>query len=998
MEAWSRFLAHGLKTRLEPSQFGKYAALLNQREPLSAGQIADILIRPSNGTVALDPQIPRYIHALLLLDQIDLSSILRALLRYSSLRPIDTSSQTESGKRDTVRWNKSFAHEEAIMYGSTKVISSGARPNTEPEALRLITSLVEWMKVLSVPGVADHLLQSQGFENDGQNPETIAVRIAFGTLLVASSENSKILAALSKRGMKASHKAFSQSLADFVPFLHNASPMLAERLDAFRTQTLVPLQPIDKKAQAASDELDEIIDSTIPLGPDSIPVVDLPALHSRAGLYVYLQSLLVGRPLFDDGAILNYLHNRYQGDIQATCTDLILSSFDVLANAIFRNESTQTTILLRSFLINKVPLILTVLSQSLFPPITAEFCITEALSHVDTNTFPTFSSMFEETASGNMFSDSVRQDFCFACCLHDLIPEASIERLLGEIPMQTLPAGGRYVKEALVQQCLSDPERIEGLVEELEHMDGNVGAASQALTEMIGQFCRSKETMSLKALCSHLARKPSSMDIMLLFEKPATILRPICKLLDGWRYDEDQGEYQPVYEEFGCILLSVFAFVYRYNLSIVDLGLHATDSFVARLLIKGCICRPLNDLSEQEKSQLDGWIRGLFNAEGGGLGDETMSACPPQDFYLLVPTLFYQIVLACSTGHLHDEGLRGGLEYLVDTFLLPSLVGALIWLSHHLWESHGDSNAVVQILQILIKPGSISNEASLMLASVLNIVSKPLEHSLSWLQRSEPNRQDIEPLSKALKSHLGFSRTAGSDHAELESWTSFHGGGMANSVRHTIQLLVQWSLTPGINIMPTSYTHRQILVAVRILGAKRLLHAIIEEVKMQTVADSGSVALDVAVAIICSPDPNSSSPTTILSLLDETSSQPQPLQRRLTLRDALKTEAENAPKIHKHDVLQAETIIRLYRRVEAHMAVSLPIDLPAQPAMMDHHLGLGVADGAMDVAGSGVKGAGGMSGAQEIDEAIAAATSQDMMDLGLSDGMMGVGDDELLRF
>lgn len=83
-----------------------------------------------------------------------------------------------------------------------------------------------------------------------------------------------------------------------------------------------------------------------------------------------------------------------------------------------------------------------------------------------------------------MFSDSVRQDFCFACCLHGLIEESSIETLLGDIPMQSLPTGGRYVKEDLVQQCLSDPRRAEGLIDELEHMDGNVGAVSQAITEV----------------------------------------------------------------------------------------------------------------------------------------------------------------------------------------------------------------------------------------------------------------------------------------------------------------------------------------------------------------------------------------------------------------------------------------------------------------------------------------------------------------------------------
>lgn len=92
--------------------------------------------------------------------------------------------------------------------------------------------------------------------------------------------------------------------------------------------------------------------------------------------------------------------------------------------------------------------------------------------------------MFDESSSGNLFSDSVRQDFCFACCLHNLIAESSLETLLGDVPMQSLPAGGLYVKEGLTQQILMDPQKAEGLIDELEHMDGNVGAVSQAITEV----------------------------------------------------------------------------------------------------------------------------------------------------------------------------------------------------------------------------------------------------------------------------------------------------------------------------------------------------------------------------------------------------------------------------------------------------------------------------------------------------------------------------------
>lgn len=488
--------------------------------------------------------------------------------------------------------------------------------------------------------------------------------------------------------------------------------------------------------------------------------------------------------------------------------------------------------------------------------------------------------------------------------------------------------------------------------------------------------------MSLKGLCSQLARKPSSLDVMLLFDKPTTILQPICDLLDNWRYDEDQGEYQPVYEEFGSILLLVLSFTHRYGLSTVDLGIRTADSFVAKLLNQGHLSRAMDELTEQEQNHLDGWIKGLFdNESGGGLGDELMSSCPPQDFYLLVPTLFHHIVLACSTKNLSEESLKGGLEYLVDTFLLPSLVPGITWLSSHLWESRGasDANAVLQILTNLItNPASISQntEASQMLNSILNIIAKNLEHSLRWLQKAEPSRQDVEPLSRALRSNLGWERRGASEHTELESWTNPQPNGqgpLTIAIKSTIQNLVQWGLNPGININPANYTHRQFLVGLKLLGAKRLLGIIIEEVKSQTETGNGSVIIDVATALVCAPDAASWDSNTQIDVLG--ANHVQPLQRRMNLREALKMETElvSTPKAQKADPFHAENVVRLWRKVEAQAVVPV-----TQQMVMAHELDQALDAGALDAGLALGDGLG------------------DGMDVGVGDGMddvMGGGED-----
>lgn len=162
--------------------------------------------------------------------------------------------------------------------------------------------------------------------------------------------------------------------------------------------------------------------------------------------------------------------------------DLITAAFDVLSNAMYRNESSRTMFFFRSFLVNKLPPFFADMSASSMEPMPMELCVSRALSRVDPNAFPSFSQLF--AMQGNTVLSDVRQEFLFSCALHKLIPESSIERLLGENPMQTLPVGGQYVKENLVAQINGNPERAEQLINEMESMEGNAGAIVRAVSEV----------------------------------------------------------------------------------------------------------------------------------------------------------------------------------------------------------------------------------------------------------------------------------------------------------------------------------------------------------------------------------------------------------------------------------------------------------------------------------------------------------------------------------
>ncbi|KAI0376646.1 Med5-domain-containing protein [Hypomontagnella monticulosa] len=929
-EEWTKFLDRCKASRLDLDAFDCYVELLYSKHPLPPSIIADICLKPHpSNHDTLDPRIPRYIQVLSSRQLIDTPSVLNALYRYSTshvqAQSIGNLIPDDKDGQPPLRWGNSYATEEVIFYRLTKAVAQGPGIKTAGEALEVCKLMAKWMALFTSASTAFAQDVMGDLHSTQSRDEMETARAAFVMLLLGISENQKVLSTLSRPLAKNARRALSESLTHFIPSILQSASQIAGRLELFRTETLASFEPVDKKKDTTNPVIDDI-ESTMAL--DNFMVTEIPNVNSRAGLYIYLNAALVGRPLIEDAVLFSYLNNRYQGDVQTMAIDLILASFDVLANAVFRNEGQQANYLLRSYLINKLPLLLATLATQMFPPSTAQFCITEALGQVDTNAFPTLSAMFDDTNNNNTFTDSVRQDFCFACCLHGLIPESSIEGLLGEITYQTLPQAGRYVKHQLVEECMGDPERIQRLIGELDNMDGNVGAVCQALAEVIGRLCHNKETMTLKLLCSQLAKKPLSLDVMLLFDKPITMLNPLCELLDNWRYDEDQGEYQPVYEEFGSVLLLVLAFVHRYDLSTMDLGIRS-DSFVAKLLGVGQIHKPLEELTEKEKDHLGRWIQGLFDSESGGLADELLSSCPPQDFYLLVPTLFHQIVLAFCTNYLDEESLKTGVEYLVNTFLLPALVPAIKYMANQLWVelSHGhEQKAVISILQLILLTKQGSMEAQTMLSSVVNIIAIPLEYSLRSHQRFDPKSQAIEPLLKAIRDNIRLSRrTASAANNELEAWTSTANGGLAASIRHTLQGFVSWSAHPGLNIMPTSYTHRQILTALKMLGAKRFLYVVLEEIKTQMETGNGSIAHDIATNLICAPDVTNMPPPPEAAILLDSAHHPYiPPQLRISLRTALRAEAEDCKIIQKKDPAMAEIIVRLYRKVEAQMLMPPP--------------------------------------------------------------------------
>lgn len=303
------------------------------------------------------------------------------------------------------------------------------------------------------------------------------------------------------------------------------------------------------------------------------------------------------------------------------------------------------------------------------------------------------------------------------------------------------------------------------------------------------------------------------------------------------------------------------------------------------------------------------------------------------------------------------------LPDLVDTFLLPSLVPAVRYLSDYLWMDKAQQGSCLKILQLILCPSSISGEASAMLASVKNLVAKPLEYSLRAAQHRDPKNQDVAPLLDALKDNIPLSRRTGSaEEGEVESWAGSSSTGIVGAVRHTFQGLVQWGMHPGAHVLPAYYCHRQITAGIEVASAKRILHVALNEIRQQSETAAVGVAYDVATALVCAPDGTDRSEDASSLLGSDANGQQKQSFQGSSLREALKSEAEDCRRIQKNDPTLAEIVVRLHRRVEAQLAAPLP-----HPMLGEGEMQLGL-DGGTGGLGNAMPAASRLNGnAMQVD-------------------------------
>lgn len=897
---WQTVFKNALRRRFTAEELEPALEKLQDRHPLHSEEIATVLLgfRDSTGSFD-DPLVIGYIRLSLKVGRINTADLLIALLSTSTYGP------EINGKPEDVRRIGLPSCEEKLFNLSAQFHSSSALKTSALELYRLVDALTSWLRVISEYETRKQL---EGAGLHHVDWFSCGMYEALGSLAISVFGNEGFREAGKQEWWKARRPAVVRQIESYdANILQWTQSQLSGRLRVLTG--MPPFIGTDAKGRPLFTDQQVL---------DAIPQV--PAAHTRAGLFVWMNAALAAKPLTDNMNVLGYLHARYPGNVQSSIVDLLVASFDNLINSMLRKEPRQNVKVIRSFICNKVPILISVLAGLIAPTMTAEACIQMALGPgglIPMNPLPPISAGASDVQES---LKNTRLEFLQACALHGLVTEGTIATILHEAI--ALPRVVKYTKDALVLQCANNISRMEALIDDLGGMQGNAGAIAGCIVQTITNLCTSKDTMSLKTVCNELIKRIPLMDIMMQYTDPVLLLLPLCNLLDEWVHDQDQTEFTPSYEEFASILLLTLAVTHRYDINASELGLVA-DNFIAKLLDDMFSSKPHTDMPEEQGAQLAKWIEGLFgvdeHGETSGIGDEVMRQCSPRDFYLLVPTLFQQSVLACRCNALSLEHFKGGLELLLEPFLLPSLVMGLGWLAEHLWEDHDDVEVLFQVLEKLLKPSSISQDTQAMHRAILCAVATPLHTSLEELQRKRPEMKQARDLITLLKPYLNHRRSLACSRAEMEEW--MQEGPLQDRVKHTIQELVRWaSTTTSPPDPPPKYTHRMFVLACQLVDTDTLLDTMVAELASTPFA-SMPVALDVSTAMICAPLAGSSSQQS-----NRVSGVIVRLRNKVRLVPTDVSQLLEKPKAH------SQALVQLSRQVESQLvnAQMPPLAMPMQ--------------------------------------------------------------------
>lgn len=615
----------------------------------------------------------------------------------------------------------------------------------------------------------------------------------------------------------------------------------------------------------------------------------------RAFRMLYLEQLMFMSCYIQGQAFINELELLMEGEpAMVIIEELITTTFDCLAACMQRQDSQKYVNLWNGFMTKRIPLVIQHYAKDV-PANQIDSVVCRPITLLDQGTISQITG--GNDALDDMFSSfpststDVRMHFLQECIALKIISPECLKNTLGNeavvsenslssdagtslIPSKENPQISISISDFIAQNVSHEnPDHVMYENSSLlwllrtyyEELDGaRQFLIAEELVALINEYTSptGNDPRALARLCEVLAENVNVMDMLVLHVSPATILSPLIVYLDSWKQDDDDvANLQDCYSDLGSIFIFILQLYDRYGMTLNDITpLRATDSFCRQQIqlyfgFDGAALvlpqKSIDELSDEHRELLGGWIAALFS--GDGISDDLMRMSSFKVLIDLTPIIVEQVVKACDMNMIDMELLRGGLGYFRQPVLAVAVIGALKYICQTTWDSRIITPAQQVVLQELVIIGDRSPEAIRLHNSVLAVIGKPLIRCLKGATFNTVSAHNgasdlLKKVRELTQEHIVVSkRPVAFDPASLS---------LISIIKDHLTGLTSWSMTVNKSQgSPPMYNLDMFTAAIKLFGAVQSARVFLEELELADSQGVLSVTLDVAVSLLlCSSD------------------------------------------------------------------------------------------------------------------------------------------------
>ncbi|KAL1406022.1 hypothetical protein Q8F55_007705 [Vanrija albida] len=249
------------------------------------------------------------------------------------------------------------------------------------------------------------------------------------------------------------------------------------------------------------------------------------------------------------------------------------------------------------------------------------------------------------------------------------------------------------------------------------------GSAHSLGAEIVQAITAAPQTTPPENLFARLASSPMILSLISAYITPCSLLDLLVTHLLGDAEDPTRAEDpQAALIRFGSGVTLIEVLCAQFQLPLPD------------LLYDSRRALNLDDLVEQNRSNLNGWVKALFGSDG--IDDEILLSTSSSDICRLSSTLVHQAVVAAANGQIDLDTLHSGLSYFAQPLLSWCLGGVVGWLCTEIERQGLLSGLHLNVLQTLVLDSSFPEPLLRANSSAINRLLEPATGLESVLQSS----------------------------------------------------------------------------------------------------------------------------------------------------------------------------------------------------------------------------------------------------------------------